>query len=125
MSKIELIRKSFVVQTQLNGGVNIAHYNAKHVFIVLENELDYNTVWTQQRMTIEGKLMRIQAWTPNFLPEEETPIVPIWVLLPRLPGHCFMKEFITFLLESVGKVLYLDTSSTKRTRASMAKKAID
>ncbi|KAH0768842.1 hypothetical protein KY290_012823 [Solanum tuberosum] len=121
MPKIELIRKSFILQTQLNGGVNIAHYNARHVFIDLENELDYNTVWTQQRMTIEGKLMRIQAWTPNFKPEEETPIVPIWVLLPGLPWHCFKKEFITPLLESVGKVLYLDTASINRTRASMAK----
>ncbi|KAH0684401.1 hypothetical protein KY285_021903 [Solanum tuberosum] len=121
MPKIELIRKSFILQTQLNGGVNIAHYNARHVFIDLENELDYNTVWTQQRMTIEGKLMRIQAWSPNFRPEEETPIVPIWVLLPGLPWHCFKKEFITPLLESVGKVLYLDTASIKRTRASMAK----
>ncbi|KAH0768928.1 hypothetical protein KY290_012909 [Solanum tuberosum] len=121
MPKIELIRKSFILQTQLNGGVNIAHYNARHVFIDLDNELDYNTVWTQQRMTIEGKLMRIQAWTPTFRPEEETPIVPIWVLLPGLPWHCFKKEFITPLLESVGKVLYLDTASIKRTTASMAK----
>ncbi|KAG5606085.1 hypothetical protein H5410_027577 [Solanum commersonii] len=121
MPKIEPIRKSFILQTQLNGGVNIAHYNARHVFIDLENELDYNTVRTQQRMTIEGKLMRIQAWTPIFRPEEETPIVPIWVLLPGLPWHCFKKEFITPLLESVGKVLYLDTISIKRTRASMAK----
>ncbi|KAG5606097.1 hypothetical protein H5410_027589 [Solanum commersonii] len=72
-------------------------------------------------MTIEKKLMRIQAWTPNFRPEEETPIVPIWVLLPRLPWHCLKKEFITPLLESVGKVLYLDTASIKRTRASTAK----
>uniref|UniRef100_M1DPI2 Endonuclease/exonuclease/phosphatase n=1 Tax=Solanum tuberosum TaxID=4113 RepID=M1DPI2_SOLTU len=72
-------------------------------------------------MTIEGKLMIIQAWTPNFRAEEETPIVPIWVLLPGLPWHCFKKEFITLLLESVGKVLYLDTASIKRTRASMAK----
>ncbi|KAK4707014.1 hypothetical protein R3W88_033428 [Solanum pinnatisectum] len=121
MPKVELIRKNFIMQTQLNGGVNIAHYNAKHVFIDLENELDYNTVWTQQRISIEGKLMRIQAWTPNFKPEEETPIIPIWVLLPGLPWHCFKKEFITPLLSSVGKVLYLDTASINRTRASMAK----
>lgn len=72
-------------------------------------------------MTIKGKLMRIQAWTPNFKPEEETPIVPIWVLFPGLQWHCSKKEFITPLLEFVGKVLYLDTASIKRTRASMAK----
>ncbi|KAG5606139.1 hypothetical protein H5410_027631 [Solanum commersonii] len=121
MPKVELIRESFIMKTQLKGGVNIAHYNARHVFIDLENELDYNTIWTQQRMTIEGKLMRIQSWTPNFRPEEETPIVPIWVLLPRLPWHCFKNKFITPLLAFVGKVLYLDNAFIKRTRASMAK----
>ncbi|KAG5580328.1 hypothetical protein H5410_050955 [Solanum commersonii] len=61
------------------------------------------------------------TWTPNFTPEEETPIVPIWILLPGLPWHCFKKEFITPLLSPIGKVLYLDTTSIKRTRASMAK----
>ncbi|KAH0665202.1 hypothetical protein KY290_027477 [Solanum tuberosum] len=82
MPKIELIRKSFILETQLNGGVNIAHYNARHLFIDLENELDYNTDYH---------------------------------------GTVFKKEFITPLLESVGKVLYLDTTTIKRTRASMAK----
>ncbi|KAG5606100.1 hypothetical protein H5410_027592 [Solanum commersonii] len=62
MPKMELIRKSFIMQTQLiGGGGNLAHYNARHVLIDLENELDYNTVWTQQRMTTECKLMRIQT----------------------------------------------------------------
>lgn len=85
MPKVELIRKILIQHTQLNGGVNIAHYNAKHVFIGLENELDFNTIWNQQRMIIEGKLMRIKAWTPIFTPEEENPIVPVWILLPGLP----------------------------------------
>lgn len=55
MLKVELIRKIFIQQTQLSGGgVNIAHYNSKHVFIDLQNELDYNTIWTQKIITIEG-----------------------------------------------------------------------
>ena len=72
-------------------------------------------------MTIEGKFMRIQAWTPFFKPEEETPIVPVWILLYGLPWHCYKKPFLTPLLESVGKVLYLDIASIKRSRAGMAK----
>ncbi|XP_015158403.1 uncharacterized protein [Solanum tuberosum] len=72
-------------------------------------------------MTIEGKLMRIQTWTPNFRPEEDTPIVHIWILLPGLPWHFFKMEFITPILSPIGKVVYLDTASIKRTRASMAK----
>uniref|UniRef100_M1BVX7 DUF4283 domain-containing protein n=1 Tax=Solanum tuberosum TaxID=4113 RepID=M1BVX7_SOLTU len=57
MPKMELIRKSFILQTQLSGGVKNAHYNARHIYIDLDNELDYNTVWTKQRMSIVGQLM--------------------------------------------------------------------
>ncbi|KAG5613698.1 hypothetical protein H5410_013522 [Solanum commersonii] len=54
MPKMELIRKSFTLQTQLTGGVKITHFNSRHVYIDLDNEFDYVTVWTKQRMTIEG-----------------------------------------------------------------------
>lgn len=40
MPNVELIKKSFIQQTQLSevgGGVNIAHYNSKHVFIDIKN----------------------------------------------------------------------------------------
>lgn len=47
MPNVDLIKKSFIQQTPLSGDINIAHYNAKHVFIDLKNELDYNTLYTQ------------------------------------------------------------------------------
>ncbi|KAH0746154.1 hypothetical protein KY285_007811 [Solanum tuberosum] len=86
----------------------------KHVYIDLDNDLDYNMVWTKQRMSIAGQVMRIQVWTPNFKPAEETPIVPIWISLLELPWHCYNKEFVTRLLSPIGKVLYLDSASIKR-----------
>ncbi|KAH0781472.1 hypothetical protein KY290_001070 [Solanum tuberosum] len=121
MPKLELIRKNFILQTQLSGGVKIAHFNSRHVYIDLDNELDYNMVWTKQRMSIAGQVMRIQVWTPNFKPAEETPIVPIWISLPELPWHCYNKEFVTGLLSPIGKVLYLDSASIKKTRGSQAR----
>ena len=104
--------------------VHIAHYNAIHVFIDIQNELDYNTVFTLQRMTILGKLMRIQAWKPFFTPEEEKTIVPVWILLQGLFWHYYKKPFIIPLSEYVGKVLYLDTTSIKWLRAGMGKEKI-
>ncbi|XP_069152145.1 uncharacterized protein [Solanum lycopersicum] len=86
MPRMEQVRKSFIQQTQLMGGVKITHFNSRHVYIDLDNELDYQTVWTKLKMTIEGQAMRIQAWTPDFTPEEETPIVPIWVSIPDTKG---------------------------------------
>lgn len=73
MPKVVLIRRNFILQTQLSRGVKMVHFNARHVYIDLENELDYITVWTKQKMNIEGQLMRIQTWTPTFKLEEETP----------------------------------------------------
>ena len=69
-------------------------------------------------MTIEGQTMRIQAWTPDFTPEEETPVVPIWVSIPGLPWHCYNKVFLSTVLESIGKVLFLDSPTSQRTRGS-------
>ncbi|KAH0639205.1 hypothetical protein KY285_035791 [Solanum tuberosum] len=121
MPKVELIRNNFILQTQLSGGVKIAHFNSRHVYIDLDNELDYNMVWTKQRMSIAGQVMRIQVWTPNFKPAEETPIVPIWISLPELPWHCYNKDFVSGLLSPIGKVLYLDSASIKKTRGSQAR----
>jgi len=59
MPKLELIMKNLILQTQLSGGVKIAHFNSRHVYIDLDNELDYNMVWTKQRMSIAGQVMRI------------------------------------------------------------------
>ncbi|KAG5605820.1 hypothetical protein H5410_027312 [Solanum commersonii] len=70
-------------------------------------------------MSIAGKVMRIQVWTPNFKPVEETPIVPIWISLSKLPWHCYNKEFVTGLLSPIGKVLYLDSASIKKTRGNL------
>lgn len=121
MPKVELIRRSFIQQTQLIGGVKIAHFNARHIYIDLDNEEDHATVWNKQRMFIEGQLMRLQLWTTNFSPEKETPIVPVWITLPELPWHCYNKAFIAALLAPIGKTLYLDAASILKTRGSVAK----
>lgn len=121
MPKIELIRKNFILQNQLTRGVKIAHFNARHVYVDLDNELDYVTIWTKQKMHIERHLMRIQTWTPTFCPEEETQIVLVGFTLPELPWYYYNKEFVSALFDPIGKVLYLDTTSIQKTRGSVAK----
>ncbi|KAG5606134.1 hypothetical protein H5410_027626 [Solanum commersonii] len=46
MPKMEAIRKSFIAQTQLTGGVKIAHFNSRHIYIDLDNEADRISIWT-------------------------------------------------------------------------------
>lgn len=94
MFRMEVIRKSFIDQTQLTGGVKIAHFNSRHIYINLDNELGHVTIWNKQEMYIDGQFMMLQLWTPNFRPKEETSIVPVWVTLPELPWHFYYMEVI-------------------------------
>ncbi|WMV32827.1 hypothetical protein MTR67_026212 [Solanum verrucosum] len=121
MPKIEVIRRSFMAQTQLTGGVKIVHFKSRNIYIDLDNEVDHISVWTKQRMFIAGHLMKLQVWTPTFKPAEETPIVPIWITLPELPWHCYYMDILTPLLSPIGKALYLDSAIMQKTRGSVAK----
>lgn len=66
LPKIKFIWKIIVNQAQLSRGVNITNFNLINVYIDLDNEFDYNTVWTTQNIIVEGKLIMIRKWTPTF-----------------------------------------------------------
>lgn len=121
MPKMEVIRKSFIAQTELRGGVKIAHYNARTVYIDLDNKYDHATVWTMQYMYIQGQMMKLEAWNPTFKPNEDSPIVPTWIVIPELPWHLYYMEILTPLLSPIGKALFLDLASFQKTRGSAVK----
>ena len=68
ISKMELVRKGFIHQNQLIRSLKITYFNARHVYIDLDNEFDYQIVWEKLRKNIAGKVMRIQTWTRDFYP---------------------------------------------------------
>ncbi|KAG5571345.1 hypothetical protein H5410_061111 [Solanum commersonii] len=82
---------------ELTGGLKIAHFNSRHIYIDLDSEADESGI------------------------QEETPVVPIWVTLPELPWHCYYMDCLTALLAPIGNALYLDSSSLQKTRGSVAK----
>ncbi|KAF3651429.1 hypothetical protein FXO37_18005 [Capsicum annuum] len=59
--------------------------------------------------------------TPTFKPAEETPLVPIWVVLPKLPWHYYCLEILEPLLSPIGEVLFLDLATYMKNRGSVAK----
>ncbi|OIT08476.1 hypothetical protein A4A49_52017 [Nicotiana attenuata] len=97
ITRIEVIRRSFIDQTELRGAVKITYFNARTVYIDLDNEFDHST------------------------PNEDLPSVPIWVVIPELPCHLYYMEILTPLLSPIGKSLYLDLASFQKTRGSVAK----
>lgn len=78
--------------------------------------MTHPTVWSKEKMYIQGQMMQFQLWTPTFNPDEETPLVPIWVGLSELPWHCYCLKVVTSLLSPIGKVLFHDLATYKKTR---------
>ncbi|MCD7467558.1 hypothetical protein HAX54_005068 [Datura stramonium] len=42
----------------------------------------------------EGQIMWLEKWSPDFKSDEDSPIVPVWVLLPDLPFHCHTWNYV-------------------------------
>ncbi|XP_075101695.1 uncharacterized protein LOC142177129 [Nicotiana tabacum] len=66
-------------------------------------------------------MMKLEAWNPLFKPNEDSLMVPIWIVIPELPWHFYFMEILTPLLSHVGKALFLDLASFQKTRRSVVK----
>ncbi|KAM3251581.1 hypothetical protein P3L10_005651 [Capsicum annuum] len=85
--QIDIIRSKFKELVTIKGLTKIEVYDNFNVFLDFTNEEDFNAVWFKRVIEIEGQQMWLQKWTPDFKPEEDLPIAPVWVLLPKLPFH--------------------------------------
>ncbi|XP_060170920.1 uncharacterized protein LOC132601883 [Lycium barbarum] len=65
--------------------------------------------------------MWLEKWTPDFKPDEDSPIVPVWVLLPELPFHCHSWHYLKQIVGSIGVPLTMDLATENITRPRMAK----
>src|SRR4051812_27952749 len=103
----------------LKGNFSLGHLDHKHMLINLENEGDFTRLWLRESWMIDGFPMRMFRWTPNFRPEVESSIVPVWIQLPNLPLFMFNKHCIFPIARSIGSPLALDLPA-QATRPSLA-----
>uniref|UniRef100_M1CN18 Non-LTR retrolelement reverse transcriptase n=1 Tax=Solanum tuberosum TaxID=4113 RepID=M1CN18_SOLTU len=64
-------------------------------------------------------------WSPNFDPNAETSIAPIWVLLPELKYHLFKWDYLKQILAQVGNPLKEDVATVIRSRPNLAKVRVE
>ncbi|XP_019224832.1 PREDICTED: uncharacterized protein LOC109206467 [Nicotiana attenuata] len=74
---------------------------------------------------MEGQYMWLQKWSPDFKPEEDLPIAPVWVLLPGLPFHMHTWQYVKQVVGVVGTPLEMDLATRGRTRPSVAKVRVE
>ncbi|KAG8377015.1 hypothetical protein BUALT_Bualt09G0124200 [Buddleja alternifolia] len=97
----------------LKSGFKIGVLDHKHVWIRLFDPNDYARVWMKQTWYFYGFPMRVLKRTSNFDPNEESPIMPIWIKIFGLKPHWFHRQFLFHIASLVGKPLKLDEATVE------------
>ncbi|KAG8363015.1 hypothetical protein BUALT_BualtUnG0013700 [Buddleja alternifolia] len=95
----------------LNKGFKIGVLDHNHVWIRLFDPNDYARVWMKQTLYFDSFPMRVLKWTSDFNPNEESPIMPIWIKVFGLRPHWFHRQFLYHIASLVGKPLKLDEAT--------------
>ncbi|KAM3341889.1 hypothetical protein P3S68_026855 [Capsicum galapagoense] len=92
--QIDIIRSKFKELITIRGSTKIGVYDNFNVILDFTNEEDFNVVWYKRVIEIKGQQMWLQKWSPDFKPEEDLLIAPLWVLLPKLPFHMHTWHYV-------------------------------
>ncbi|KAM3325429.1 hypothetical protein P3S67_000554 [Capsicum chacoense] len=123
--QIDIIRSKFKELVTIKGSTKIGVYDNFNVFLDFTNGEEFNAVWFKRVIEIEGQQMWLQKWMRDFKPEEDLPIAPVWVLLPKLPFHMHTWQYIKQIVSSVVTPFEMDQATRSRTRPSMAKVRVE
>ncbi|KAH9750076.1 hypothetical protein KPL70_005587 [Citrus sinensis] len=122
---MDIIRK-FFVSLGLKGNSQISLLDNRHILIKLSLEEDYSRIWVRQTWYVNGRGMRIFKWSKDFRCETESPIVPVWVSLPRLPVHFIhCKAALHSIAAAIGTPLRVDHATATVNRPSVARILIE
>ncbi|KAL0386798.1 UNVERIFIED_CONTAM: hypothetical protein Sradi_2561600 [Sesamum radiatum] len=109
----------------IKGAFTVSLINNKHALINLTNESDYSRLWMRRIWYLKGFPMRVFKWSPTFIPDQESSIVPIWVSFPDLPAHLFRKDALHTIANFVGMPLQIADSTFSRSMLSRARVCIE
>ncbi|KAF5458486.1 hypothetical protein F2P56_022510 [Juglans regia] len=123
---LDAIRMFIRVRWGLMGNAVVSSMSKNHnVFIRLTSEEDFNKAFSREASEINGVSYRVFHWTPGFTKEEETPIVPVWVMLPGLPPNFYHNSILKILTAPLGKFIRSDNSTRCTTRTDGARVCLE
>lgn len=61
----------------------------RHLLIQFHNRDDFLQVLLKGAMLIHGRPFRFHAWSIEFSPDTDSPVVPVWLELPGLPVNFY------------------------------------
>ncbi|KAL0433846.1 UNVERIFIED_CONTAM: hypothetical protein Slati_2718900 [Sesamum latifolium] len=109
----------------IKGSFTVRLINNKHALINLTNESDYSQLWMRRIWYLKGFPMRVFKWSPTFIPDQESSIVPAWFSFPNLPAHLFRKDALHAIAKFVRVPLQIADSTFSRSMLSRARVCIE
>ncbi|XP_019181397.1 PREDICTED: uncharacterized protein LOC109176422 [Ipomoea nil] len=118
------LRKAFDL-IGFGGAFSLGLLDQKHVLMNFDHEVDFQGCWLRKTWSIKGSLMRVFKWMPDFRPDMESPIVPVWIALEGLPTHLQDKRAIYSIANLIGSPLKVDSSTLAHNRPSVARVCVE
>ncbi|XP_019161197.1 PREDICTED: uncharacterized protein LOC109157811 [Ipomoea nil] len=118
------IRKAFDL-IGFGGAFSLGLLDQRHILMNFDYEADFQRCWLRKSWSIKGAIMRVFKWTPDFRPEFESPIVPVWIAFEGLPAHLQDKRAIFSIANLIGSPLKVDSSTLLHNRPSVARVCVE
>ncbi|GAA0139186.1 hypothetical protein LIER_00786 [Lithospermum erythrorhizon] len=116
--------KEFFVGLQLKGEYNVSLYDTKHLFIECTLLEDFTKLWMRTTWYVKGFAMHMFKWTPDFNPQKESPLSPVWVHFDGLPLYLFDNEALFSIANSIGSPLRIDQNNINRVKLGQASEKV-
>lgn len=121
---MDILRKSFDL-IGFRGAFNLGLIDHQHILINFDREEDFQRCWLRKSWSIQGFIMKIFKWTPDFRPDMESPIVLVWIALEGLPAHLQHKCTIFTIASLIGSPLKADSSTLTHNRPSVSRVCVE
>lgn len=119
-----VFRKSFDA-IGFGGVCSIGLIDQKHFLLNFDREDDFQRCWLRKSWSINGFQMKVFKWSPDFRPDIESPVVPVWIALEGLPAHLQDKRAVFAIANLIGKPLKVDSSTLSHNRPSVARICVE
>lgn len=118
---LDAIRMFIRVRWGLMGNAVVSSMSKnRNVFIHLTSEEDFYKAFSQEACEINGVSYRVFYWASGYTEDEESPIVPVWVMLPSLSPNFYHDSIFRILTAPFGKFIRSDNSTRCATRIDEA-----
>ncbi|VFQ98543.1 unnamed protein product [Cuscuta campestris] len=117
--------KNFLTRLGLAGGFTIGELNSNSILINFEQDEDYQRLFLRKSWTLGKEIMVVTKWSPNLRPNEDSPIVPVWVSIPNLPIHLHDQKALFCITSKLGKPLKVDNATLNFSRPKAARVCIE